>query len=43
MAWTISNCLNIGGNNTIDNDFLGGDGANANDLVKGGDGAAQEQ
>ena len=51
MAWTISNCLNIGGNNTVDNDFLGGDGSNANDSIRGNDSlvdgshedAAQEQ
>lgn len=43
MSWIVSNCLNIGGNNTVGNEVIGGDGTNYDDLVKGSDGAAQQQ
>jgi hypothetical protein len=41
MEWMISNCLNIGGNQTIDNETLGGGGRNANEYLKRSDSAEQ--
>ena len=51
MTWILSNCFNTGGSSTIDNDMLGGDGENSDNLIKGNDSlvdgshedAAQEQ
>lgn len=41
MTWMTSNCLNIGGDQTVDNGFLGGGGKNANEYLKRSDSAEQ--